>query len=143
MRWYHRNGDPPGHRCAALSRSGARGHDGFRQRRFLDPDPLPKDGEVGEGEEDEGHGSAHQEREQQELQHDDEVIRVPEKPVRAGPYRLLRHPNYLVIVLEFLLFPLLLRAPVTLVLFSIANVAALRQRIRIEEEALRKATDRA
>ena len=63
--------------------------------------------------------------------------------VRAGPYRLLRHPNYLVIVLEFLLFPLLLRAPVTLVLFSLANVAALRQRIRIEEEALREATDRA
>jgi len=62
--------------------------------------------------------------------------------VRTGPYRLLRHPNYLVIVLEFLLLPLLLRAPVTLVLFSLANVAALRQRIRIEEEALREATNR-
>jgi methyltransferase len=61
--------------------------------------------------------------------------------VRTGPYRLLRHPNYLVIVLEFLLLPLLLRAPATLVLFSLANLAALRQRIRIEEEALRKATD--
>jgi len=61
--------------------------------------------------------------------------------VRTGPYRLLRHPNYLVIVLEFLLLPLLMRAPVTLVLFSLANVAALRQRIRIEEEALREATE--
>lgn len=56
--------------------------------------------------------------------------------VRTGPYRFLRHPNYLVIVLEFLLLPLLMRAPVTLVLFSLANLAALRQRIRIEETAL-------
>ena len=61
--------------------------------------------------------------------------------VRTGPYRFLRHPNYLVIVLEFLLLPLLMRAPVTLVLFSLANLAVLRQRIRIEEEALREATD--
>ena len=61
--------------------------------------------------------------------------------VRTGPYRLLRHPNYLVIVLEFLLLPLLMRAPVTLVLFSLANLVALRQRITIEEDALREATD--
>lgn len=58
--------------------------------------------------------------------------------VRSGPYRFLRHPNYLVIVLEFLLLPLLMRAPVTLVLFSLANLVLLRQRIRIEEEALRE-----
>jgi len=63
--------------------------------------------------------------------------------VRTGPYRLLRHPIYLVIVMEFLLLPLLMRAPVTLVLFSLANLAALRERIRIEEKALREATDRA
>jgi len=72
------------------------------------------------------------------------VVVVPgTRIVRTGPYRLLRHPNYLAIVLEFLLLPLLMRAPVTLVLFSLANLAALRQRIRIEEEALRDATDRA
>jgi methyltransferase len=53
----------------------------------------------------------------------------------------MRHPNYLVIVLEFLLLPLLLRAPVTLVLFSIANLALLRKRIRLEENALRELTD--
>ena len=65
------------------------------------------------------------------------VVVVPgARLVRTGPYRLLRHPNYLVIVLEFLLLPLLMRAPVTLVLFSLANLAALRRRIRIEEAAL-------
>jgi methyltransferase len=70
------------------------------------------------------------------------VVVVPgTRLVRSGPYRILRHPNYLVIVLEFLLLPLLLRAPVTLVLFSLANLAVLRQRIGIEEEGLREATD--
>ena len=72
------------------------------------------------------------------------VVVVPEtRVVRTGPYRYLRHPNYLAIVLEFLLLPLLMRAPVTLVLFSLADLALLRQRIRIEEEAMRGATDSA
>ena len=70
------------------------------------------------------------------------VVVVPGARVaRSGPYRFLRHPNYLVIVLEFLILPLLMRAPATLVLFSLANLAVLRQRIRIEEEALRRDTD--
>jgi methyltransferase len=70
------------------------------------------------------------------------IVVVPgARIVRTGPYRYLRHPNYLVIVLEFLILPLLMRAPVTLVVFSLANLLVLRQRIRIEEEALRGATD--
>lgn len=70
------------------------------------------------------------------------IVVVPgDKVLRRGPYRYLRHPNYAVIVLEFLLFPLLMRAPLTLVVFSAANLLILRQRIRLEEEALRKWTD--
>jgi len=70
------------------------------------------------------------------------IVVVPGEPVkRAGPYRFLRHPNYLVLVLEFFLIPLLMRAPVTLVVFSLANLLVLRRRIRLEEEALREFTD--
>ena len=70
------------------------------------------------------------------------IVFVPGSRVsRAGPYRFFRHPNYLVIVLEFLLFPLLLRAPFTLVAFSLANLVVLRQRIRLEEKVLRETTD--
>jgi methyltransferase len=70
------------------------------------------------------------------------IVVVPgSKIVRSGPYRFFRHPNYLVIVLEFLLFPLLLRAPFTLVAFSLANLLLLRQRIRLEEKVLREITD--
>jgi methyltransferase len=61
--------------------------------------------------------------------------------VRRGPYRLFKHPNYLVVTLEFALLPLLMRAPFTLVVFSLANLAVLRRRIRFEELALREETD--
>jgi len=57
-------------------------------------------------------------------------------PVRRGPYRWLRHPNYLVVTLEFVVLPLLMRAPYTLVLFSFANMVILRRRIALEERAL-------
>lgn len=68
------------------------------------------------------------------------VIVVPgERPLRTGPYRWLRHPNYLLVALEFVLLPLLMRAWITLVVFSLANLLLLRQRIRQEELALAQA----
>lgn len=60
--------------------------------------------------------------------------------VQTGPYRWLRHPNYMVITLEFALIPLLLRAPWTLLIFSLANLFVLRHRIRHEEQALAELT---
>lgn len=70
------------------------------------------------------------------------IILVPgAKVVRRGPYRFMRHPNYMVVTLEFLLLPLLARAPLTLLIFSIANLFVLRQRIHLEEQALREHTD--
>lgn len=70
------------------------------------------------------------------------IVVVPgSRVVRDGPYRYFRHPNYLVIILEFLLFPFLLRAPYTLVAFSLANLPVLHRRIRLEEKVLRETTD--
>jgi methyltransferase len=63
-----------------------------------------------------------------------------EKLVNAGPYRLLRHPNYLAVVLEIAAIPMLHFAWVTAVVFSIANLALLRVRIGVEENALASAS---
>jgi len=69
------------------------------------------------------------------------IIVVPgTTPVNRGPYRYLRHPNYLIVSLEFLVIPMLLHAPLTLAIFFIANVLLVRQRIRLEEEVLRRET---
>jgi methyltransferase len=56
--------------------------------------------------------------------------------VARGPYRWLRHPNYLVVALEIAVVPLALGLPVFALVFSIANAAMLVYRIRIENEAL-------
>jgi methyltransferase len=70
------------------------------------------------------------------------IIVTPGVPVsRRGPYRWFRHPNYLVVTLELAIIPLLARAPLTLLVFSLANLALLRQRIKLEEEALKTHTD--
>lgn len=62
-------------------------------------------------------------------------------PICRGPYRFLRHPNYLIVVLEFIVLPVLLRTPITLVIFFIANLILLRQRVALEEEVLRRETE--
>jgi len=65
-------------------------------------------------------------------------IRVlrPERVVGTGPYRYVRHPNYLAVVLEFLSLPLLHSAYLTSLCCSVANALVLRSRIRTEEKLL-------
>lgn len=65
------------------------------------------------------------------------VVVVPgEAPIRSGPYRWLRHPNYLAVALELLAIPLLHGAVGTAIAFSLANAVLLSRRIRLEERAL-------
>ncbi len=65
------------------------------------------------------------------------IMVVPHAPlVRSGPYRFLRHPNYLVVVLEIALLPLALGSWPLALGFSIANAGALVWRIRVEEAGL-------
>jgi len=70
------------------------------------------------------------------------VIVVPGAPlVTRGPYRHLRHPNYVAVVLEGIAVPLIHTAWLTALLFSIANAALLAVRIRSEEQALARLGD--
>jgi methyltransferase len=65
------------------------------------------------------------------------IVVVPGAPlVRRGPYRWVRHPNYVAVVTELLAGPLMLGAWRTAIVFSLANALALAVRIRSEERAL-------
>ncbi|MBA4603785.1 isoprenylcysteine carboxyl methyltransferase family protein [Thermoactinomyces mirandus] len=58
------------------------------------------------------------------------------KPQNKGPYRYLRHPNYVVVILEFVLLPLVMGAFVSLFIFSTINLLFLWfVRIPAEEKA--------
>jgi methyltransferase len=65
------------------------------------------------------------------------VIVMPGEPVvTTGPYRWLRHPNYLAVVVEGFAIPLIHGAWWTAGIFSVLNAFLLRARIRVEERAL-------
>ena len=57
--------------------------------------------------------------------------------VRDGPYRWLKHPNYLIVAAEIALLPLAFGALAIALVFSAANLALILRRIRIEDAALR------
>jgi methyltransferase len=56
--------------------------------------------------------------------------------VTSGPYRYLRHPNYVAVVLEGIALPLVHTAWLTALAFTVLNAALLAGRIRVEERAL-------
>jgi len=56
--------------------------------------------------------------------------------VRRGPYRYLRHPNYVVVCAEIVVLPLAFGAVDIAIAFSILNAALLAWRIRVEEGAI-------
>ena len=65
------------------------------------------------------------------------ILVVPKtKLVRRGPYRYLRHPNYVVVAVEIFTFPLIFGAWITAVVFSTLNAALLYVRIKSENRAL-------
>lgn len=67
------------------------------------------------------------------------IMLIPNsKPVTWGPYRYLKHPNYLVVILEFMTLPLSFGAMRTAFLFSILNLAVLQKRISVEEAGLKQ-----
>ena len=65
------------------------------------------------------------------------IIIVPgETLVRRGPYRFVNHPNYLVVIAEIALLPLVFGLWQVALVFSILNASVLAVRIRAENRAL-------
>ncbi len=70
------------------------------------------------------------------------TVVVPGEPVvTGGPYRFVRHPNYVAVILEFIAIPLIHTAWLTAALFSLLNLPLLATRIRCEEGALAEHND--
>jgi methyltransferase len=64
------------------------------------------------------------------------VVPKSSEPVTGGPYRWLRHPNYLAVVLEMAAVPLIHGAWLTAGVATLGNALLLRVRIPAEERAL-------
>jgi methyltransferase len=64
------------------------------------------------------------------------IVKPDAAPITTGPYRFIKHPNYVAVVLEMISVPLIHGAWLTAVAFSIGNAALLAVRIRAEERAL-------
>jgi methyltransferase len=65
------------------------------------------------------------------------VYHLPDVPlVRRGPYRLLKHPNYVVMVAEVVVLPLVVGAWWIALLFGPLQALLLWWRIHVEERAL-------
>lgn len=65
------------------------------------------------------------------------IIVVPgEKLVASGPYRFINHPNYLVVIGEIAVLPLVFGLWKVALVFTILNALALTVRIRAENQAL-------
>ena len=65
------------------------------------------------------------------------IIALPDAPlIRRGPYRFVNHPNYLVVIGEIAVLPLVFGLWKIALLFSFLNAIALAIRIRAENAAL-------
>lgn len=61
-------------------------------------------------------------------------------PIKKGPYKYMKHPNYLIVLIELFVIPMLLGAYFSAILFPLAHLGLLKLRIPSEEKALTKAT---
>lgn len=56
--------------------------------------------------------------------------------VSSGIYQFIRHPNYLAVILELFLVPIIFKAYITAIIFSLLNLFILKKRIELEESIL-------
>ncbi len=68
------------------------------------------------------------------------ILVIPEHTlIKTGPYKFFDHPNYIAVVVEILVIPLIFSCYIASVIFSILNLFVLKRRIIIETKALSKA----
>lgn len=68
------------------------------------------------------------------------IIVLPGAPlVKSGPYRLLRHPNYAIVIGEIAALPVAFGLPAYAIVFSLFNAAILHVRVKAENAALESA----
>lgn len=61
--------------------------------------------------------------------------------VIRGPYKYVEHPNYVAVVVEIAVIPLIFSCYITSILFSMINLILVRRRIEIEESALENVSE--
>lgn len=69
------------------------------------------------------------------------IVHPDERVISTGPYRYLRHPNYLAVLLEYIAIPALGGAWWTLGVLLIPNLVILVRRIQGEEQLLRRSPE--
>jgi methyltransferase len=63
------------------------------------------------------------------------IYRIPGVyPVKKGPYKIFKHPNYMEVVCEIAIIPLVFHLYYTAIIFSLLNIAMLTVRIRVENK---------
>ncbi len=63
------------------------------------------------------------------------IYRIPGVyPVKKGPYKFLKHPNYMEVVCEIVIIPLVFHLYYTAILFTVLNAIMLTVRIRVENK---------
>lgn len=69
------------------------------------------------------------------------IIVLKGKPlIKKGPYRFLSHPNYMAVITEIAVIPLIFSCYITAIVFSVLNLLAITRRIKIEDAALKTLT---
>jgi methyltransferase len=64
------------------------------------------------------------------------IVKPGDAPVTSGPYRFIKHPNYVAVAIELVAVPLVFGSYWTAIVFTLGNAALLAVRIRSEERAL-------
>ncbi|WP_183577889.1 isoprenylcysteine carboxyl methyltransferase family protein [Mucilaginibacter sp. X5P1] len=67
------------------------------------------------------------------------IFRVPGSgPVKKGPYKLFKHPNYFIVICEIVIIPMVFHLYYTALIFTVLNAIMLTVRIRVENKVWAK-----